>query len=494
MSIDDLLSLSAQEHGNQVALDFRDEQISYSRLDDLKNSCACLLRTRQIARGDRVALFAPASLPHVISFLAAIRIGGIVVPVNPQFRELELLHILSDSGAKAVITDSDHLPFIQAINSHLPCLKEIILVEELSGISALGEEPDQNKEQFNGNEIAAIFYTSGTTGKPKGAALSHRNIISNLHSLRTLWEWTDKDVLLHTLPLCHVHGLLIALLGSLMVGNKIILFKKFDAEEVFNAIPEYKVTLFMGVPTMYFRMVESQSKADLSSMRLFISGSAPLPKDLFHRFNERFGYEILERAGMTETLINFSNPVKGMRVAGSAGFPLPEVDAKVLNEERQECAPGQDGEVALRGPNVFSGYWQNPEATKASFHDGWFLTGDIGRIDGEGRIYLLSRKKDVIKSGGILIFPNEIEEVIAGMAQVKDCAVIGIPDEEFGESVKACVVKKENDLSAHQVIEYCKQHLASYKKPKKVEFFEELPKNVMGKTMKDLLRNPANRC
>ncbi|MBS1659001.1 MAG: AMP-binding protein [Bacteroidetes bacterium] len=491
MDIDSNLTQTMREHPHQVAIEFEGRQITFNELHKSRNSFACFLRSKQIIKGDRVALFTPSSISLVISFLGILRNGSIVIPVNPQFREHELLHMLSDSGAKAVVTDSEHAAFIDAIKSQLPCLKEIILIEELKDMDAWHQVAQESREKLEADDRVAIFYTSGTTGKPKGAALSHRNIITNLDALEKIWEWTERDVLLHTLPLYHVHGLLIALLGSLLVGNKIILRKKFEAADALYTISEKHITLFMGVPTMYFRMAECGIVSDLSSMRLFISGSAPLTKDLFQRFRQRFGFEILERAGMTETLMNFSNTINGNRIPGSVGFPLPGVEVKILDDELQECSPGESGEIAVRGPNVFSGYWQNAEATARSFYDGWFLTGDIGKVDDEGRVFIHSRKKDVIKSGGILIFPHEVEEVIESMPQVKECAVIGIPDDEFGEVIKACVVLNDEATSPEQIMNHCKKHLASYKKPRQVEFFPVLPKNHMGKILKEELRRQS---
>jgi malonyl-CoA/methylmalonyl-CoA synthetase len=274
-----------------------------------------------------------------------------------------------------------------------------------------------------------------------------------------------------------------------MVGNKIILRKKFDPKDVLETIQQKQVTLFMGVPTMYFKLLEeNNNRHDLSSMRLFISGSAPLSKELFHRFKQTFGFEILERAGMSETMINFSNPVYGKRIPGSVGFPLPMVQVRIVNDQLQDQPLNTEGEIVLRGENVFHCYWNNPEANAQSFCNGWFLTGDIGKIDEAGYVYIAGRKKDVIKSGGILIFPKEIEEVIETMPGVKECAVVGVADEKFGEAIKACVVLDCEKLSADALILFCKQHLASFKKPKHVEFFKVLPKNAMGKILKEELR------
>jgi malonyl-CoA/methylmalonyl-CoA synthetase len=491
MDIDSKLTQTMREHPHQVAIESEGRPITFNELHQSRNSFASFLRSKQIIKGDRVALFAPSSISLVISFLGIFRNGSIVIPVNPQFREQELMHLLSDSGAKAIIADSEHAAFINSIQSQVPHLKEIILIEELKDMGAWHQIAPESREKLEADDIAAIFYTSGTTGKPKGAALSHKNIIFNLEALEKIWEWTERDVLLHTLPLYHVHGLLIALLGSLLVGNKIILKKKFEAADALNTISEKQITLFMGVPTMYFRMAECGIVTDLSSMRLFISGSAPLSKELFQRFRQRFGFEILERAGMTETMMNFSNPVHGIRIPGSVGFPLPGVEVKILDDEHKECSPGALGEIALRGPNVFSGYWQNADATARSFHQGWFLTGDLGKVDDDGRVYIHARKKDVIKSGGILIFPHEVEEVIESMPQVKECAVIGIPDDEFGEVIKACVVLNDEATTPEQIMDHCKMHLASYKKPRQVEFFPALPKNNMGKILKEQLRKQS---
>ena len=495
MSIASLLQQTAKKFSEKIALEFEEQQITFNDLDQTANRIANAYHSLGILKGDRVAHFTSTSPELIFSLLANFKNGSIIVPVNAQFKGYELLHILNDSGAKAIVTDNERLPLIRSIQSQLPHLREIILMGGKEGGTHSLDEliresfSTRTSTAINDEDIAAIFYTSGTTGKPKGVALTNHNITSNLEILKKVWQWSPDDVLLHTLQLNHVHGFGIALCGSLMVGNKIILRKKFDAKDVLETIQQKRVTLFMGVPTMYFKLLEEKKEQhDLTSMRLFISGSAPLSKELFHRFSEAFGFEILERAGMSETMINFSNPVDGKRMPGSVGFPLPTVQARIVNDQLQDQPLNAEGEIVLKGENVFHGYWNNFLANSESFCNGWFLTGDIGKMDEAGYVYIEGRKKDVIKSGGILIFPKEIEEVIETMPGVKECAVIGVADEIFGEAIKACVVIDCETLSPEALISFCKHHLASFKKPKHVEFFETLPKNAMGKILKEELR------
>ncbi|MBI2558584.1 long-chain-fatty-acid--CoA ligase [Candidatus Woesearchaeota archaeon] len=497
MGIAALLKQTALRLPDKVAIEFEEQRVTFNEIQLNANKAANALNSIGIAKGDRVAQYLPNCLELVYSLMGNFKNGSIIVPMNISFKEQEIHHILSDSGAKAVVTDMERLAVLKKVIPKLPELKHIILIDgneqnthnfhEITK-NAADKEPDTIiKDEDN----SIIFYTSGTTGKPKGAVLNQVNLTSNIKALAQAWKWTEDDVLLLTLPLYHIHGIGVALCGSLFVGNFVILKKKFAAEEVFEAMQKRKVTMFMGVPTMYFKLleVEGLGKYDTSSMRLFVSGSAPLSRELFHKLKKAFGKEILERAGMSESMMNFSNPYDGERIPGSVGPCLPGVKVRIVDQNYSDVSVGTEGEILIKGPNVFSGYWHKPNYNKHAFKDGWFATGDIGKIDDKGYVYIVGRSKDVIKSGGINIYPREIEDVIESMPQVKECAVVGVPDKEFGESVKAYVVLNQGSkLTEDEVIDYCKEKLASFKKPKFVEFVDALPKNSMGKILKEELR------
>ena len=497
MGIAELFKQTALRLPDKVAIEFEEQRVTFKEIQSNANKVANALNAIGIVKGDRVAHYFPNCLELVYSLMGNFRNGSIIVPLNISFKEQEIHHILHDSGAKAIITDMERLPIVRDILSKLPELKTIILVDgteenahnfhEITE-AASDKEPDV---VIRDEEHSIIFYTSGTTGKPKGAVLNQTNIASNVKALAQAWKWTEDDVFLLTLPLYHIHGIGVALCGSLYVGNFTILRKKFVAEDVLEAIAKRKATLFMGVPTMYFKLleVEGLEKYDTSSMRLFVSGSAPLSRELFSRLKKTFGHEILERAGMSESMMNFSNPYNGDRVPGSVGPCLPGVKVRIVDKDFNDVPVGTEGEILIKGPNVFNGYWNKPAYNKHAFRDGWFITGDVGKIDDKNYVYIIGRSKDVMKSGGINIYPREIEDVIESMPEVKECAVVGVPDKEFGESVKAYVVLNPGaKLKDDDVVNFCKEKLASFKKPKFVEFLDAIPKNTMGKMLKGELR------
>jgi malonyl-CoA/methylmalonyl-CoA synthetase len=349
-------------------------------------------------------------------------------------------------------------------------------------------------------DVAMLCYTSGTTGRPKGAMITHENLISNMEALHEAWQWSDRDVLLHALPLFHIHGLVVALHGALNAGATVIMMESFDAERVSKALEILPCTLFMGVPTQYQRITAcweaSGQSPDLSRMRLFVSGSAPLPDDLFTRFRQQTGHTILERYGMTETGMIASNPYDvSSRKAGSVGYPLRSVSLRVMDEKGAQQQDGQVGEVQLKGPNVFKGYWKAPEKTADSFDNGWFKTGDLGYLDPEDgpRLYLKGRAKELIISGGFNVYPREVEEVLLNHPDVEEAAVYGLPDDDLGERVAAAVVlapaarPTDEELIAslrEQLTAHLREQLTAYKCPKEIRFLDRLPRNAMGKVQK----------
>ena len=499
MGIASLFKQTAQRLPDKVAIEFEDQRVTFKEIDLQANKVANAFQSIGIVKGDRIAQFMPNSLELVYSLVGNFKNGSIVVPMNINFKEQEIEHILSDSGAKAIITDMERLPIVKNVIDKLPDLKNVILVDGnengMNGFSELIKNTSDKEPNtvIKDEDYSIIFYTSGTTGKPKGAALTQTNVTSNLKALEQAWKWIKDDVFLLTLPLYHIHGIGVALCGSLYVGNFTILRKKFVAEEVLETIQKRKVTLFMGVPTMYFKLleVEGLEKYNLSSMRLFVSGSAPLSRDLFYKLKKAFGHEILERAGMSESMMNFSNPYDGERIPGSVGPCLPGVKVRITDKNYNDVPVNTEGEILIKGPNVFNGYWNKPNYNKHAFKDGWFITGDVGKIDEKDYVYLIGRSKDVIISGGINIYPREIEDVIESIPEVKECAVVGIPDKEFGESVKAYVVLNSGaQLAEDDVIAYCKEKLARFKVPSRV-VFTELPKTSTGKIQKFKLREAA---
>ena len=497
MGIAELFKQTAVKLPDKVAVEFEEQRVTFKEIDLKANKVANAFQSIGILKGDRVAQYMPNSLELVYSLVGNFRNGSIVVPMNINFKEQEISHILIDSGAKVIITDMERLPIVKNVINKLHELKHIILVDgnqdDMLNLNELIKNASDKEPNLiiKDEDCSIIFYTSGTTGKPKGAALNQTNVASNLKALEQSWKWTKDDVFLLTLPLYHIHGIGVALCGSLYVGSFTILKKKFVADEVLETIHKRKVTLFMGVPTMYFKLLEIESleKYDLSSMRLFVSGSAPLSRDLFYKLKKTFGHEVLERAGMSESMMNFSNPYNGERVPGSVGPCLPGVKVRITDKNYNEVTVNTEGEILIKGQNVFNGYWNKPNYNKHIFKDGWFITGDVGKIDEKGYVYLIGRSKDVIISGGINIYPREIEDVIESMPEVKECAVVGVSDKEFGESVKAyAVLNSHSKLAEDDVINYCREKLASFKKPKFVEFLDALPKNTMGKILKEELR------
>jgi malonyl-CoA/methylmalonyl-CoA synthetase len=354
----------------------------------------------------------------------------------------------------------------------------------------LGET--QSLEMPRGEDLAVIAYTSGTTGRSKGAMLLHRNLVANAEAVCEAWRWTGEDTLLLTLPLFHSHGLMVGAHGTFLTGAGAELHRKFDATAAYDALLDGRVTMFFGVPTMYTRLLREARARDERPrpIRLYVSGSAPLSPQAFDEFEQRFGERILERYGMTETIMNLTNPYEGERRPGTVGRPFPGQEARVVDvETREPLAEGEIGEIEVRGPNVFPGYWNSPDATEESFDaEGWFATGDLGSVGEDGYFTISGRAKELIISGGFNVYPREVEDVIEGCPGVSEVAVVGLPDPEFGESVVAVVVPEDPGLTAEKVTSFCREELAGYKKPREVVFVDDLPRNALGKVLKHRIR------
>lgn len=486
-----------EERPEKVALSFADGRspITYGALENTIQKTMAYLQQLGVQPGDRVALQLPKCLPFIYLHLAVMRLGAISLPLNPAYPPDELAYFLGDAEVRLFFAEAGTETAVQQALADLPDVVCHLLTGHEAAFTALLTHTPHNLPPVptDLHQTALMVYTSGTTGRPKGAEITHGNLTANLNSLHEAWGWRSDDILLHVLPIFHVHGLVVALHGALHAGAEAILLNKFEPSEALALLSQRKCTLFMAVPTIYRRLVEApaMAAADLSHMRLFTSGSDRLPDDLFLAFQERFGHTLLERYGMTETGMNLSNPLHGERRVGSVGLPLPGVEARIAHPETDAPLPdGEIGEVQLRGANVFKGYWRQAEKTAAAFTaDGWFRSGDLGVREADGYFTLKGRAKDLIISGGLNIYPPEVELVLADHPAVLACAVIGCPDAMWGERVTAVVVPQPGHTATpDDIIAYCRQHLAPYKTPKQVLFVAELPRNALGKVQKAELR------
>ena len=424
--------------------------------------------------GDRIAVQVEKSVEAIALFYACVRAGLIFLPLNTAYTPHEISYFLSD--AEPAI-------FIQSPQKHQPAGVRVFTLDDVGGGSlmdcaavfdgAFVDAPDDTER------LTAILYTSGTTGKSKGAMLSDGNLASNAQALAKLWQFTPADKLIHSLPVYHTHGLFVATNTVFASGGQLLFRRKFDVDDIVRLLPE--ATSLMGVPTFYTRLLQHKglNRDATNHMRLFVSGSAPLLAETHREFFERTGQAVLERYGMTETNMNTSNPYDGERRAGTVGMALPGTEVRI-----------REGGIEVKGPNVFKGYWRNPTKTTAEFtSDGYFMTGDLGHFDAQGYLVISGRAKDLIITGGFNVYPKEVEELIDAMAGVLESAVIGLPDSDFGEAVTAVVVlKKGSLLESAEIIQRLKQNLASYKCPKSVIIVDELPRNTMGKVQKNVLR------
>ncbi|MFV0245633.1 MAG: AMP-binding protein [Qingshengfaniella sp.] len=464
-------------------------QLTYAALDRLTAGLANRLVGAGARPGDRIMMQVEKTPQAVALYLAAIRAGLVFIPLNMAYARDELAYLCGDAQPSVVVSDSQSPFAAQGFPLPSGCARFTL---EADGTGSLTEGLPLvafTTVAAADDDIAAILYTSGTTGKPKGAMLTHANLASNAITLCDYWGITGQDVLLHALPIFHTHGLFVALNTTLISGGQMIFLPRFDTDAVFAALP--RATTMMGVPTFYTRMLDDPrlTRAACAHMRLFVSGSAPLLAETFARFHDRSGHTILERYGMTETNMIASNPLAGERRAGTVGHPLPGVSVRITDDRGQTRPAGEPGGIEVKGPNVFKGYWQNPEKTRAEFRaDGYFITGDVGRVDKEGYLSIVGRSKDLIITGGFNVYPKEVEDVINAMDGVAESAVIGLPHHDFGEGVVAVVIPEGPPLSAEKIIARCRDHLAAFKSPKAVIFLDALPRNAMGKVEKAKLR------
>ena len=489
-----LLQTRFPEDGSHAFATLRDGTvISYAGVEEASARYANLLVLLEVQPGDRVAIQAPKSIDMLMLYLGCLRTGAVFLPLNPAYTAGELDYFMRDSQPALFVCDPAQEESIRALANAAGVGRIETLGDAGSGtLAALAGKCAADFATINCDDdnLAAILYTSGTTGRSKGAMLSHGNLASNAFTLRDYWRFNSDDTLLHALPIFHTHGLFVATNVTLASGASMIFHSAFDVEDVLEALP--RATAMMGVPTFYIRLLkEPRFTAELvAHMRLFISGSAPLSADIHRAFSERTGYAILERYGMTETNMNTSNPYDGDRIAGTVGLPLPGVSIRIADPETGVVLPqGEIGVIEIAGPNVFQGYWQMPEKTAAEFRGDYFISGDLGLIDAKGYVSIVGRAKDLIISGGYNIYPAEVENALDELSQVRESAVIGVPHPDMGEGIIAVVVPAVSGFSDGAALKAAlADSLARFKQPRVIAFVEELPKNTMGKVQKTVLR------
>ena len=472
------------------------KQYSWRELDEHTARIANLLASLNLAEGSRVAVQTEKSVEALMLYLGVLRSGYVYLPLNTAYQASEIEYFIGNAEPAVVVCSPKSLAWIQPIADAAKVARVFTLDEAGGGTLmqvAAAQAASHEIATKNDEDLAAILYTSGTTGRSKGAMLTHDNLRSNALTLKDYWGWSANDVLIHALPIFHVHGLFVASHCALLAGAKMIWFSKFDPSAVIARMPD--ATVFMGVPTLYVRLLADArlNREICKNMRLFVAGSAPLLIETFNEWRERTGHTILERYGMSETAMLTSNPyaaAQGERRGGTVGFPLPGVQVRVSGDNNDVCPIGEIGGIEVKGPNVFAGYWRMPEKTKEEFTaDGWFKTGDVGKIDERGYVVIVGRSKDLIISGGYNVYPAEIEGYLNVMPGVAESAVVGVPHPDFGEAGVAVVVAKPGSaLDAIVMLAELKAKIANFKVPKRVFIVNDLPRNAMGKVQKNLLR------
>ena len=469
---------------------------TWGDIDRASARIANLLDSLELEPGARVAVHVDKSVENLLLYLAVLRAGYVYLPLNSAYQAAELEYFIGNAEPAVVVCADRNFPAISRIAFAAGTSHVFTLDDDRTG--SLLQRAAQHADTHavvprKADDLAAILYTSGTTGRSKGAMLTHANLSSNAATLKDYWGWKPGDVLIHALPIFHVHGLFVASHGALLNGSRMIWFHKFDPKAVIDRLADASV--FMGVPTLYVRMLAegSLTKEACAGMRLFISGSAPLLPETFHAWHDRTGHTILERYGMSETVMLTSNAYRlkdGLRNAGTVGKALPGIEARICRDNGSAADPDEIGGIEVRGPNIFKGYWRMPEKTKDEFTaDGWFKTGDVGKMDAQGVVTIVGRSKDVVITGGYNVYPAEVEGWINEMAGVAESAVIGVPHPDFGEAVVAVVVPRNGaSVDADAVINALKSRIANFKVPKRVFVVDELPRNTMGKVQKNLLR------
>ncbi|MDQ0269786.1 long-chain-fatty-acid--CoA ligase [Cytobacillus purgationiresistens] len=506
ISLLELFQQSARKYAHQTAMTYYHKTFTYQQLEQMIENAAYSLSNLGVQKGDRVALMLPNCPQYPIAYYAALACGATVVQINPLYKSSELLHVLNDSGATVMFVLDQMLPTVEEVKEHTS-LTAIIPASFESGSKF--DEFLQDKggkapviKIDSRQDIAVLQYTGGTTGRSKGAMLTHNNLVANtLQSYATAVSSINlgEERVLSISPLFHVYGMTSCMNLTFYIGGNLILIPRFNPEEVVSIIEQTKPTVFPGVPTMYIALLNYHKvKAfDLSCLKTCSSGSAPLPIEVLKQFNESSGTKVAEGFGLSEASpVTHRNPISGMQKAGSIGIPIPNTDSKVVDPAtgETEMAIGQVGELIVKGPQVMQGYWNMPEETENTLRDGWLYTGDLAKMDEDGYFYIIGRKKELIIASGYNVYPIEVEDVLYSHPKVLEAAVVGVPDPYRGETVKAFVVLKDNDpVTEAELISFCRDQLASYKIPRSVEFLKEFPKTAVGKILKRTLKEQLQR-
>jgi long-chain acyl-CoA synthetase len=501
MSLGELLARRGSEQANQVFLFFKEMEVTYRQLDDRTSSVANGLIKAGIQKGETVALLLPNSPEFLYAFFGIAKLGGVAVPINTQLKSEEIAYILENAEARGLVTTPELYEKVRPVRGRLPRLELLYLTGErgkegfvFSGL--LTQSKNAPKIAVDPSDPAALIYTSGTTGRPKGVVLTHRNYLFDTEQMVHAARMSEADRFLCILPLFHVNGQVVTTLSPLFAGGSMILMERFAPKDFFPALSRFKATAFSGVPTIYAMLLQQlePGKYDLSSLRFCICGAAPMPVELFEKFEAAFHAFILEGYGLSEgTCVSSLNPLGGKRKIGSIGLPLSNQEMKIFDDRDRELSPGAVGEIVIRGENVMTGYYKNPQATAETLRGGWLHTGDLGYRDEEGYFFIVGRKKEMIIRGGENIYPKEIEEVLYRHPQVSEAAVVGLPDPVWGEEVAAFIVSKpgpkpDDRPDGEEIMAFCRERLAGFKCPRKVVFVPAFPKTATGKIQKGILR------
>ncbi|RSK26342.1 fatty acid--CoA ligase family protein [Bacillus sp. HMF5848] len=509
MNLLERLQETSQQFAGKPAYVFQGKETSYRELFGTVTKFASALEQLGIKKGDHVALLLGNSPHFVISLYGAMNAGASVIPINPIYTADEISYILKNGDVKAVVVLDLLVPMMEKLAPMLPEVEYFIVCETgqqvdyanspissklkpFTHIVASGDVSSYTRPSLEDDDTAVILYTSGTTGRPKGAMLTHKNIYSNAKDSADYLKISENDKVVATLPMFHVFCLTVALNAPLVNGGTVLIVPKFSPGDIFSLVKETEATVFAGVPTMYNFLLQypEGQPDDMKSLRLCISGGASMPVALLKSFEKKFQVAISEGYGLSEASpVTCFNPLDRPRKPGSIGTSILNVENKVVNELGEDVPVGEVGELIVKGPNVMKGYYKMPEETAATIKEGWLYTGDLARMDEEGYFYIVDRKKDLVIVGGYNVYPREVEEVLYTHETVVEAAVVGVPDPEFGEAVKAFVVPKDKMITEEELLAFCAEHLAKYKIPKSIEFLEELPKNTTGKILRRSLRD-----
>ncbi len=492
MTVPQLLEERTEEYADKTFLFFKDEEVTYRQLNGGAKAVACGLARVGVEKGDNVCLLIPNRPEFMYSFFGVMKAGAVAVPINTLFKGQEITYIVNNCEAEVIIVTDEYLDLLLSIKPDCPRLKHVISTadregvfpfEELLNTTIHGGIPEVTEE-----DDASIIYTSGTTGRPKGVILTHHNYMEDTRLMNVAVEMTSEDRFLCILPLFHVNAQVVTTLGPMYAGGSMVLMERFSPKEFLPALERYGATAFSGVPTVY-AILNNQPDAeqyDLSKLRFCVCGAAPMPVEVFNEFEKKYNAFILEGYGLSEaTCASSVNPLAGKRKIGSIGVPYEEQPMKIFDDNDTEVPVGTVGEIVIQGPNVMRGYYNNPEATAETLKNGWLHTGDLGYIDEDGYFFIVGRKKEMIIRGGENIYPKEVEEVVYRHPAVLEAAIVGLPDEVWGEEVAAFVVLRDDgSLDEEKLIDYCKERLADYKCPRKAFFVTDLPKTATGKIQK----------